>query len=81
MYSSKKKRFCLILLPMGAAAGIPASIEEDERMRIARIKLFENKPLNPGILESLAPFLQLNWRRTNYICYLISEMVLNRRQM
>jgi hypothetical protein len=32
---------------MRAVASIPASIEENERMRIARIKLFENKPLNP----------------------------------
>jgi hypothetical protein len=32
---------------MRAVASIPSSIEENERMRIARIKLFENNPLNP----------------------------------
>jgi len=30
----------------------------------ALIKSLENKHLNPGPLESLAPLLQLNWRRT-----------------
>jgi hypothetical protein len=33
----------------------------------ALIKSLENKPLNPGPLESLAPLLQLNWRRIKSI--------------
>jgi hypothetical protein len=32
---------------MRAVESIPASIEENESTRIARIKLFENRPLNP----------------------------------
>jgi hypothetical protein len=39
-------------------------IAEIERMLKALIKSLENKPLNPGPLESLDPLLQLNWRRT-----------------
>jgi hypothetical protein len=32
---------------MRAVASIPACIEENERMRMAKIDLFENKSLNP----------------------------------
>jgi hypothetical protein len=39
-------------------------IAEIERMLKALIKSSENKHLNPWPLESLAPLLQLNWRRT-----------------
>ena len=39
-------------------------ISKTERMLKALIKDLENKPLNPGPLESLDPLLQLNWRRT-----------------
>ncbi len=39
-------------------------IEEIERILKAMIKSLQNKPLKPCPLESLAPLLQLNWRRT-----------------
>jgi len=42
-------------------------IAEIERMLKALIKSLDNKPLNPGPLESLDPLLQLNWRRTLFI--------------
>ncbi|HEA65957.1 MAG TPA: four helix bundle protein [Desulfobacterales bacterium] len=50
-----------------AVVSISSNIAEIERMLKALIKSLENKPLNPWPLESLDPFLQLNWRRTFYV--------------
>jgi hypothetical protein len=38
-------------------------MSETEKMLKAMIKYLENKPLNPGPLESSNPILQLNWRK------------------
>ena len=40
------------------------NLAEIGSMLKALIQSLENKYLNPGSLESLAPILQLNWRRT-----------------
>jgi len=42
---------------------IKKDIAESEKTSKALIKFLENKPLNPWTLESLDPFLQLNWRK------------------
>jgi hypothetical protein len=42
---------------------LQSDIGKVERMLKALIKSFENKHLNPGILESLTPFSQLIGRR------------------
>ncbi len=43
--------------------------EDSSAMLKTLIKSLENKHLNPGILESSNPFLQLNGRRTLFICH------------
>jgi hypothetical protein len=54
----------LDLIEKGESGTLNRDIAEIERMLKVLIKSLENKPLNPGPLESLDPILQLNWRRT-----------------
>ena len=57
----------LDLIEKGELDTLQKDIAEIERMLKALIKSLENKPLNPGPLESLDPLLQLNWRRTKIL--------------
>ena len=54
----------LDLIDKGEWGALKKDIAEIERMLKAQIKSLEKRPLAPGILESLNPLLQLNWRRT-----------------
>jgi hypothetical protein len=51
---------------MKAVESIPASIEENESMQIARIKLFENIPLNPWIQGSSTPSSPIKLEKNHY---------------
>jgi len=57
----------LDLIKKGELGILKKDIAEIERMLKALIKSLENKPLNPGPLESSDPLLQLHWRRTNFL--------------
>jgi hypothetical protein len=60
----------LELIEKGELDKLKRAVEESERMLKALIKSLENKPLNPGTLESLTPLLQLNWRRSLFVNHL-----------
>ncbi|MBW2251824.1 MAG: hypothetical protein JRF60_14655 [Deltaproteobacteria bacterium] len=55
------------LIEKGKLGILKKEIAEIERMLKKLIKSLENKPLNPGPLESLSPLLQINWRRILFL--------------
>ena len=71
----------LDLIEKSELGTLKKDIAEIERMLKALIKALENKPLNPGPLESLDPLLQLNWKRTiSFYFFPIHDMVLSRHE-